>query len=147
ASGGSITLTPAFDRKYHDKIAMFTVDLRIRVPDAQAAHIVSVARATFGKSEQFRVDNAVLQNNQARDAIGVMTAALWIFAAVAPAAGLFVIGVVAIRTIAVGRADQPPLRAIGATRTQRTIALVVAAAAGAVAGALLAIAGAIALSP
>ncbi len=56
ASGGIITLTPAFDRAYNGKIALFTLDLRLRVAGGAAgiAHVTDVARQIFGSSDSFR---------------------------------------------------------------------------------------------
>jgi hypothetical protein len=149
ASGGIVTLTPAFDRAYHGKIALFTLVLRLRVPGGEAgvAHVTHVARRTFGRSDWFRVDNPRSENNGAQSAIDVLTAALWIFVAVAAGAGLFAIGVVVFREIAQSLPQQPTLRAIGLTRRDRVAAGMPRALLMATTGALLAVIGAIALSP
>jgi ABC-type antimicrobial peptide transport system permease subunit len=149
ASGGIITLTPAFDRAYNGKIALFTLDVRLRVPGGAAgvAHATDLARQMFGSSDSFRIDNPSSENSGAQSAIDVVSAALWIFAVVAASAGLFAIGVVVFREVAQGRAQQPILRSLGLTRSDRVAAAMPRALLMAVAGAWVAVVGAIALSP
>ena len=103
ASGGVITLTPAFDRSYSKRIALFTLVRRVRVPGADVAHVSDVARQMFGKDEAFRLTDTGPENNGGQSAIDVLTAALWIFAIVAAGAGLFAIGIVISRETAQGR--------------------------------------------
>jgi hypothetical protein len=149
ASGGIITLTPAFDRAYKGKIALFTLDLRLRVQGGPVAvaHVTDVARQMFGSSESFRVDNPSSEDDGAQNAIDVLTAALWIFTVVAAGAGLFAIGVVVFREIAQGRTQQPALRSMGLTQLDRVAAGMPRALLMAAAGAGIAVIGAIALSP
>jgi ABC-type lipoprotein release transport system permease subunit len=149
ASGGLITLTPAFDRAYSGKIALFTDDLRLRVPGGAAdiTRVTDLARRMFGSNTAFRVDDPSAENDGAQSAIDVLTAVLWIFAIVAASAGLFAIGVVVFREIAQGRVQQPILRSLGLTRSDRVVAGVPRAALTAAAGSCLAVIGAIALSP
>jgi len=149
ASGGVITLTPAFDRAYQGKIALFTLDLRLRVQGGAAAvaHVKDVARRMFGSSRYFRVDNPGSDNTGAQNAIDVLTTALWIFAVVAASAALFTIGVAVFREIARWRAQQSTLRWIGLTRLERVAASVPRSLVIAIGGACVAVIGAIVLSP
>ncbi|HYL51275.1 MAG TPA: FtsX-like permease family protein [Acidimicrobiia bacterium] len=149
ASGGIITLTPAFDRAYQGKIALFTLDLRFRVQGGAVAiaHVKDVARRMFGSSRYFRVDNPGSENTGAQNAIDVLTTALWIFAVVAASAALFTVGMVVFRELARWRAQQPALRWIGMTRLERVAATVPRSLVMATGGAAIAVIGAIILSP
>jgi ABC-type lipoprotein release transport system permease subunit len=150
ASGGLVSLTPAFDRAYSKRLALFTRALFVRVDGeaADTARVVHLARAAFGSSDSFRVlDDLRAENHGAQSAIDVLTAALWIFAVVAAIAGLFAVGIVLFREVSRGREQQRALRSLGMTRSDRMTAHAPHAALMAGVGALLAVAGAIALSP
>jgi len=143
-----VTLTRAFGQTYRNKIVSFALDLRIAVPGGPAdiARVRAVAVRTFAKDDQFRVLDPTPENTGAQDAIDVLTTALWIFAAVAAIAGLFAIGIVVVRAShACARSRRPGVR--GLTRNGRAAVSIPRAVVVSVGGPLLAVAGAIVLSP
>ena len=148
-SGGVITVTPAFDRAYRNKIALFTLTMLVRVDGGEPAiaRTGALARRMFGSSESFRLQDESTSNNGAHNAIGVLTAGIWIFVVVAAAAALFALGVVLVRDSALDDRRQPTLRALGLTRLDRIAIGVPRALVMAALGGALAVAGAIALSP
>jgi FtsX-like permease family len=149
AGGGIVTLTRAFGQTYRNKIVSFALDLRIAVPGGPAdiARVRAVAVRTFAKDDQFRVLDPTAENTGAQDAIDVLTTALWIFAAVAAIAGLFAIGIVVVRDFSRVRPQQATWRALGLTRNGRAAVSIPRAVVVSVGGPLLAVAGAIVLSP
>jgi hypothetical protein len=148
-SGGVVVLTPAFDRAYRNRVAVFSSVLRIRVrhgaPDVPRA--VAAARRIFGNDPFFEATDLTAENRGAHDAINVLTVALWIFAGVAAAAGAVTIAIVLTRDAAQVSDDQSTLRALGLTHRDRFAATLPRAAVIAFGGAVLATAGAIAASP
>ena len=88
AAGGLIVLSPAFDRKYSDRVGTFGVRIRIRTEHgaADAPHVLAEARRILGNGA-FGSQSLTIQSQGARNAIDVLTLALWIAAAVAALAG------------------------------------------------------------
>jgi ABC-type antimicrobial peptide transport system permease subunit len=149
ASGGVVLLTPAFDRKYAGRVAVFSTVLRVRTPDGgvQRDDVAKVAQERFGKDFDFSASDAYAENRGAASAVNVVTVALWLFAAIAALAGIVAIAVIVARDVVQTTRDEPTLAAIGFTRRDRIGAVVPRAVLIALTGALLAVAGAIALSP
>jgi ABC-type antimicrobial peptide transport system permease subunit len=149
AAGGIVVATPAFTRAYSDQIGAFGMVLRVRARNgaADAPRVEAAARRIFGASPGFGVQPLAVENEGARNAVDVLTLALWIFAGVAALAGVVAIGIVLSREISLASAEQATLRALGLTRPQRVVmngpqALFVAGG-----GALLAALGAVGASP
>ena len=146
AAGGVVVPTPAFVRDYRDRIGSRGSILRVRLADAarDLPRVVAASQRIFGVSAQ---EPLSIETEGARDAIDVVTVALWAFAGVAALAGVVTVGIVLSRSIGQTAVDQPTLRALGLGRRRR------AAAAGATAvpivagGAVLAVLGATLLSP
>jgi len=147
--GGFVVPTPAFYERYRDEIGSFvgavarvhtehgTADLRTVVP---------AARRIFGDS-LFQVESVTVETDGARDAIGVLTAALWIFAAVAALAGSTAVGMVVVRQVGNARRDQEILATVGCTTLQRAAAAVAVILPAGVVGGVLAVAAAALMSP
>jgi ABC-type lipoprotein release transport system permease subunit len=147
--GGVLVPTPAFYQRYQDEIGGFVgALLRVRGTNGSASvpAITQAARRTFGDSLQ-EVASVAVETEGARDAIDVLTVALWIFAGVAALAGATAVGIVAIRQIGTVRDEQDTQAALGLTGRQRALAAVVLLLPAAVAGAVLAVLAAIFLSP
>jgi ABC-type lipoprotein release transport system permease subunit len=123
--------------------------LRVRVGGGTPAiaRASDIARQMFGRNDNFKVVDQRPQNDSAHNAINVVTAAIWIFALVAALAGLFTIAIVVFREIGRTRPVQPTLRSIGLTRADRAAAMVPRAVVIGAAGSVVAVLGAIALSP
>lgn len=146
-SGGFLALSPAFGSTYADRIGVFGAYLRVRtrtpsdVVDATAA-----ARRVFGAA-LVDTQSLAIETEGARDAIHLLTLTLWILAGIVALAGAFVIGIVMSREISLKSADYATERAIGLTRAQRVVASVFFATVIAGGGALIAVIGAVGLSP
>ncbi len=121
ASGGYLILTPAFDRAYSDRIGVFGTVLRVRTRHgaADVPGVEAAARRIFGQSPGFALTSLAPETEGARNAINVLTLALWIFAGVAALAGVIAISIVLSREISLVSVDQATLRALGLTRSQR----------------------------
>ncbi|MGZ6898624.1 MAG: FtsX-like permease family protein [Acidimicrobiia bacterium] len=147
ASGGLLVLTPAFARAYADRIGVFGDRLRVRTDRrSDVPRVLAAAKRIFGPS-LFLAQSLAVETQGASNAIDVLAVALWIGAGVAAAASIVTIGIVLARDTAAACADLAPLGDLGCTRLQRTGAFGVAAALVAGAGAVVAVAGAVALSP
>jgi ABC-type antimicrobial peptide transport system permease subunit len=149
ASGGVVLLTPAFDRVYAGRVAVFTTVLRVRTPHAAVDRddVAKLADERFGKSPVFSVSDAYAENRGAASAVNVVTIALWLFAALAALAGVVAATIVVARDVVQTSTDQSTLAAIGFTRRDRIGAVMPRALVIALSGAALAVVGAIALSP
>ena len=149
ASGGYLILTPAFDRAYANQIGVWGTALRVRTQHgaADVPSVEAAARRIFGQSPEFSLTSLAPETEGARNAIDVLTMALWVFAAVAALAGVVAISLVLSREISRVSVDQATLRALGLTRSQRVVmngpeALLIGGG-----GALLAALGAVGASP
>jgi len=149
ASGGVVVLTPGFDRKYRHRIGVWAEGLRVRTTTGAAGvpRAVAAARNVLGDDQLFDTQALNIEAEGARNAIDVLTLALWIFAGVAAVAGFVAIGTVLSRDVAQVDLDQATLRALGFTRHQRIAARAPRALLVASGGALIAGLGAVAASP
>ena len=147
AGSGLLVLTPAFEREYADRIGLFGARVRIRVQrGADIAAVETAARAIFGDAA-FATQRLADQTDGARDATDILALALWLFAGVAAVAGAVAIAFVMTREISLASRDHSTLRALGLTHRERaatTLPLALCAGGG---GAVLAIVGAIVVSP
>jgi hypothetical protein len=147
--GQVVVLTPAFDHAYFHRIGNFGVVVSIRTVGgaSDVAGVVAAARGIFRTSGGVSLQSSGDATQGAQNAIDVLSLALWIFAAVAALAGIVTIGIVLAREISLANVEQGALRALGVTRRQRVLlhgprAFIVASLGG-----LLAVLGAVALSP
>jgi ABC-type lipoprotein release transport system permease subunit len=149
ATGGVLIETPAFNRYYANRIGSYGRVFRVRTRHgaADVERVVAAGRRIFVPAVYFSVTPVANENNGAQDAINVLTAALWIFAAVAALAGGVAIAIVLTREIALASVDQATLSALGLTRRERAAINAYPALLIAGAGAILAMLGAIAASP
>lgn len=148
SAGGVVVLTPAFNREYSGRIALFTEVLRVRTQRgaADVTRVTETARRIF-PTDGFEVQGLSIETQGAADAIDVLARALWIFAAVVALAGAVVIGIILAREFSRMSVDQPTLRSLGLSRRQRAAAGAPRAALIAGSGAILAVVGAILASP
>jgi hypothetical protein len=148
-SGGVVVLTPAFEREYGDRMGVFTEVLRVRTEGrpGDLTRVIAAARRQFGDEQTFGAQGLGIETEGARNAIDVITLALWIIAGVAALAGLAAVGIVLTRDISTSSLDQGTLNALGLTRRRRAAVAMPRTMVVAVGGALLAAAGAVALSP
>lgn len=149
AASGVIVLTPAFHDRYQGRIGQFTDVLRVRTDGnpGDLSRVGAAARRIFGRAEVFGSEGLGSETEGARNAIDVLTLALWIVAGVTALAGFVAIGIVLTRDIADTSLDQATLRALGLTQRQRILAnapRILMIAAG---GAIVAGIGAVLLSP
>jgi ABC-type antimicrobial peptide transport system permease subunit len=149
ASGGVIVFTPAFERRYEATIGRFGLLLRVRTHSDAATinRVTQAGSAMFGSSSAYSAKNLDVESHGARDAINVITLALWIFAGVAAIAGAVAIAIVLSREVASTTPAQGTLRALGLRPVQRILVSAPGAALVALAGTLLAVIGAVLFSP
>jgi hypothetical protein len=152
-NSGELYLTSAYWRRYGPDIARYGIGLAVSLRDGQAGLPVLNAslRRLFGpqagaeSTEGWGGDEAITTGT--RRAIALESAALAAFALLAAVAAILLVGQTLGRQILMEAAESPVLRALGMTRGQLVGTAVVRAAPLAVAGSLLAVAGAVALSP
>jgi hypothetical protein len=148
ASGGVVVLTPAFAREYDDRIGAWTDVLRVATDGSRASNrATDVARRLWDQGPTFQIQGLGIETEGARNAISVLTTALWIVAGVAAIAGLVAIGIVLSRDTRATSLDQATLRGLGLTRGQRARVHAPRTAVIVLGGALLAGVGAMLLSP
>jgi hypothetical protein len=148
ASGGLLVISPATAKAYHGQIGVFGTRLRIRTDHgaADVPGVLAAARNILGP-DLFSAQSLTVQAQGARNAIDVLTTALWLAALMAALAGTATIAIVLARESALVGADYEQLRDLGCTRLQRAAVAGPSALVIGGAGAILAIGGAIALSP
>jgi len=148
ASGGVVVETPAFDRAYRGRIALFATVLRVRTRHgaADVPLVAAAARRVFG--EHFSgIRDVRAEAHGGQDAINVLALALWVFAGVAAVAGAVAIAIVLSRDVAQTEFDQPTLVALGFTRRQCIATLGLRVLLVVVGGAIVATVVSIAASP
>jgi hypothetical protein len=150
---GELYLTTAYWRRYGPDIANYGIGLAVQLHNGQddLPRLQASLRRLYGGRalaegvEGLTGDKAVTAGT--RRAIGLESAALAAFALLAALAALLLVGQTLGRQILMEAAESPILRALGMTRWQLVGLALVRAAPVAVAGSLLAVAGAVALSP
>jgi hypothetical protein len=150
---GDLYLTPAYWRRYGPDIANYGIGLAVQLHNGQAdlPRLQASLRRLYGGRalaegvDGSNGDKAITAGT--RRAIGLESAALAAFALLTALAGLLLVGQTLGRQILMEAAESPILRALGMTRGQLVGLALVRAAPIAVAGAVLAVAGAVALSP
>jgi hypothetical protein len=150
---GDLYLTTAWWRRCGPDVANYGIGLAVRLDNGQAdlPRLQASLYRLYGRevlAEGFdgsTGDKAVTAGT--RRAIGLESAALAAFALLAALAALLLVGQTLGRQVRAEAAESPILRALGMTRGQLVGVAVVRAAPVAAAGALLAVAGAVALSP
>jgi hypothetical protein len=148
APGGLLMLARAFARAYDGRIGVFGSRVRIRT-DADADDVPRVlagARRVLGPS-LFVAQGLAVEWQGAHNAIDVIVLALWIMAGVVALAGLVAIAIVVARETSALVGDLDRLRALGATRFQRVLVAGARNVVVAAAGGVLAVLGALAVSP
>ena len=147
-SGGLLELSRAFAHKYDGQVGVFGTSLRVRASgdSHDVSKVIRAARQVFGQSV-VNAQGLTVETEGARDAIHVLTLALWIVAAVIAIAGAITIGLVLDREIALLDVDGSTLRTIGVTRVQRIATAAPLALLVASGSALLAVMTAVGLSP
>jgi hypothetical protein len=151
--GGNLYLTPAWWRRYGSDVANYGIGLAVTLHEGQAGlpRLSASVRRMFGPgagvetTQGWTGDDAVTTGT--RRAIALESAALGAFALLAALAALLLVGQTLGRQIVAEAAESPTLRALGMTRGQLVGVAVVRAVPLAVAGAVLAVVGAVALSP
>jgi hypothetical protein len=149
-AGGVVALTQAFTDKYRDQIGSFGGTLlRVRTEHGGAAlrRVTHAARRMFGTADVFSFQNLGIEGRGAQNAIDVTTVGLYLAAAIAALTGLVGVGIALSREIALVDGDQFTLRALGVRPRARMFAAAAVGVPVAVAGALLAVVGAILASP
>jgi ABC-type lipoprotein release transport system permease subunit len=148
-AGGVVLLSPAFHRKYDTDIGTFQGEIlrvRTRTP-ADLPAVTAGAQRIFANSPDYAVQSLAIESEGARNAIDVLTVALYVFALVATVAGLVAIGIVLNREVSISAADEPTLQALGTSRRQRVAINSARPLMMASGGALIAVIVAIAASP
>jgi ABC-type lipoprotein release transport system permease subunit len=150
---GELYLTPAYWQRYGPDIARYGIVLGVAL-NRGAADLPQLSvslnrlfgdRAAVEPSEGLTTDETLTAGT--RRAIGLESAALAAFALLAALAALLLVGQTLGRQILLEAVETPILRALGMTRGQLIGVAVLRAAPIALAGAALATAGAVALSP
>jgi ABC-type lipoprotein release transport system permease subunit len=140
AAGGVIVLTPAFARTYDGRIGVYTDVVRARGEHGpqDVGKMTAAARRIFGDAQAFGAQNLGVETEGARDAIDVLSLALWIVAGIAALAGAVTIAIILSRETTNGAVDPATLAALGMTRRRRIAVHLPRALLVAVGGALLA---------
>jgi hypothetical protein len=108
---------------------------------------VKTAHEYFNADAFFQVHDVRVEAQGASDAINVITVALWVFALVTVIAGAVALAIVLSRDVAQSTADAETWRSLGMTRLERAATTIPRAVLVALAGGVLALAGAAACSP
>jgi FtsX-like permease family len=151
-------LPPAATARYlNGQFAFAWVGLRLR---AGAAGIPALERELAGPQDaldreagvpagtlSFNIRSLDIVHQQAQQAIEPQAVALAIFGALAALALLVLAGQALAQLLALSAADVPAMRAVGAPRAQAALAVSLDGAASVVGGIMLAVAGAVAVSP
>jgi hypothetical protein len=151
-NSGELYLTPAYWQRYGPNIARYGIVLAMTLRHGQAdlPRLRADLRRLYGDravveaAEGLTTDKTITAGP--RRAIRLESAALAGFAVLTALAALLLVGQTLGRQILLEAAESPTLRALGMTRGQLVGVAVVRAAPIAVAGAALAVAGAVALS-
>ena len=141
---GSVSLTPAFHRAYKDTVANFPgVRVRLKRGQADMAGFTAATRRLSGNSPEVTVVPRPELTGLVEDAIRAQAVALVLFAVLAGAAALVVVGQTLARELSLASAGQETVRALGASRAHLLAATLVpiglVGAAGAVVGAVVAV--------
>jgi hypothetical protein len=147
--GGVLVLPQAFNTKYGKQIGSFSgIALRIRtVTPADVPAVTASAQRIFARVPNFVIQSLNIDTTGAGDAIHVLSIALLIFAAVTAIAGIAAIAIVLDRELSSSQPQQSTLLALGLSRRQRLAVSGVRALLVAGAGAIIAVAAAVVLSP
>jgi hypothetical protein len=140
---GFVSLTPAFHRAYKDRVANFpAVRVRLRRGQADMAAFTAATRRLSGGSPEVSVVPRPDLTRLVEDGIRTQAVALALFAALAGAAALVVVGQTLTRELSLASAGQETVKALGASRGHLLAATLVpiglVGAAGAVVGAVVA---------
>lgn len=149
ASFGVVLISPGFNHAYGDRIGRYIQVMRADVddPERNGKFVRETARSIWGKADYYDETDLSVQNQGSKDAMNVLSAALWIFAGVVAIATMVVLGIALLREFSSSRDEQSALRSIGMTRAQRVLSASVRAGLIALGGAVLAVVGAILASP
>jgi MacB-like periplasmic core domain/FtsX-like permease family len=145
AAEGIISLTPAFYRAYRDRVASFPPSARLRLERGRAdvPAFAAAARRLAGANPEVSVMPRADLAQLVEDGTRVQAVALLLFAALAAAAALVVVGQSLTRELSLASTGQETVRALGASRGQLLAAALLpiglVGCAGAVAGAGLAV--------
>jgi hypothetical protein len=141
---GFVSLTPAFLRAYKGTVANFPgVRVRLKRGQADMAGFTAATRRLSGNSPEVAVVPRPDVTRLVEDAIRAQAVALVLFAVLAGAAALVVVGQTLARELSLASAGQETVRALGASRAHLLAATLVpiclVGAAGAVVGAVVAV--------
>jgi hypothetical protein len=149
---GELYLTPAYWQRYGPDIANYGISLMVtlRHGGADLPRLQADLRRLYGDravvtTEGLASDETITAGT--RRAIRLESGALAGFALLAALAALLLVGQTLGRQILLEASESPTLRAVGMTRGQLVGVAVIRAAPIALGGAVLAVAGAVALSP
>jgi putative ABC transport system permease protein len=152
-NSGDLYLTPAWWRRHGPDIANYGIGLAVQLHDGQTdlPRLRAGLRRLYGGGAAAEGVDASIGDFAitagTRRAIALESAALAAFAVLTALAALLLVGQTLRRQVLVEAAEFPILRALGMTRGQLVGVAVVRAAPVAMAGAVLAVVGAVALSP
>ncbi len=139
-------LSPAFARKYADKVSYESVQVRLRHPTRDLAAFEAAARKRFANLNLDFQSTASAASTFA-EVVKPYRDSLRFFAIVVALTGLLVVAQALVRLVSTDSSDGPALAALGATRVQRTSAATARAAIVVALGAVLAGAVAVLASP
>jgi hypothetical protein len=153
ANGGQLYLTPAYWARYGHNIARYGIGLAVTLRQGQTdlPRLGADLRRLYGDRALVEAADALttaeVLTAGTRRAIRLESIALAGFAVLTALAALLLVGQTLGRQIVLEAVESPTLRALGMTRGQLIGVAVVRAAPVAVAGAALAVGGAVGLSP
>lgn len=142
-------LTPAFHRRYGDSVLLFGSGATVRLHggDAVIANFRERALEVVGSDAEIRFESIASLSRPMDEAVGVVAAGLWIFAAAAALAAMVALAVVLGRQALLRARDDETLAAMGMSRRHRFAARFAAILPAAIAGAFLGVFAAVVASP
>ncbi len=142
--GSSLVVTPAFADRYRERVVACDLGMfRLRHDIADAGAFWTSVRRAAPEAFGFDVGGERVLTQRATSLQSIM---LRLFGGLAALAALLVLGQVLVRRTLLAATDAPVLRALGMGRGQLVVSAMLPAVAVAAFGALLAVAGAVALS-
>jgi hypothetical protein len=151
-AGGVLLLQRSFTEKYGTRIGDFSGPkggvLLVRLTDGQAGvhRFLDQLRRQLG-DRPFDVDPAALSIGGVQDSIDLLAIGILVFGAIAGLAGLFALGIVISRQVALLAVGQSAVRDLGLSRWRRAIAIAGPVLLSIAVGAVIALLGAWAFSP
>ena len=145
--GGILLLSRAFSEKYGDRIGSYIDVVLVRLTEGSAGvpgFVRELRRAVRDDPATVidEVEPTAVSTSGVRESVDVLAIGLAVFALIAAASALVIVGFVIARLVSLGSEDQDTWRALGLTRAQRAVALALPPLSATLAGTAFALVGA-----